>query len=208
MKKKIFVVGSGNYYANWLQMEDAETLEDADLVLFTGGEDVWPGIYHEPVGKHTMFNVQRDLREQNFFNRAFELGKPMIGICRGSQLLCALSGGRLVQHQYNPDYIHEIQTSSGEKLEITSTHHQAQYPYDMLREEYELLAWTENASPYHLDGNNVEISRKKFREAEIVFYNKTKALGIQGHPEDLWNTAGYENLFKYLKGLVNNYLLK
>lgn len=201
--KKVYVVGQSKHYANWLKnFELTSSLENADLILFTGGEDVDPSVYNEERGRYTNSNIHRDLFEKKFFNESLALNKPMLGICRGSQLLCALSGGRLVQHQENPDYIHECQTFDDKRFLITSTHHQAQYPYDMDKNDYKLIAWTENISKMHLDGNNKEISDKSFKEAEIVFYPKTKCLGIQGHPESMHGNAKYQNTFDYLNNLI------
>src|SRR5690606_21563822 len=126
----------------------------------------------------------------------------LIGICRGSQLLCALHpDGKLVQHQANPAHHHEMLTHDGRCLVITSSHHQAQYPFDMDKEDYKLLAWTTDTSPFHLDGNEKEMNPQK--ECEIVFYPRTRALAIQGHPE--WMDMQSDTV-TYLRQMLNNHL--
>lgn len=181
---KIFLANNWNHYASWLNGEIVDNIADADVVLFEGGVDVDPRLYGDRIGRHTDTpNTERDEREMKLFKKAVELNKKILGICRGSQLSCCLSGGKLVQHQPNPDYIHRIKTSTGVEIPITSTHHQAQFPYEMKAgEDYELLAWTENMLAFHLNGNEEEMNGGKYKEAEIVYYPKTKALGIQGHP--------------------------
>lgn len=205
--RKIFVVGSGLGYANWMQGDIVSHMEDADLVVFTGGEDVSPKLYDEPIGKFTYFNWHRDVHERNEWQRATELGKHIIGICRGSQLSCVLSGGRLVQHQENPNYIHDITTREGKAFPISSTHHQAQYPYDMDKDAYSIQALAlPRQSDIHLDGNGKEML-DKYGEVEICYYPKTKALGIQGHPEMMWRERWrYKETFAYLHGLLDNHL--
>lgn len=83
--KKIYVVGGDNEYANWIPFEFKITndLEKADLVLFTGGEDVDPSFYNEPRHYYTYTNINRDKREIEIYNRAQQLGIKCLGICRG-----------------------------------------------------------------------------------------------------------------------------
>ncbi len=208
MSRKIYVVGGDTRYANWMNGTIVETLDEAEMVVFTGGEDVHPDLYNEPVGARTYTNKKRDIFEQQMFKDAVAKNKKIIGICRGSQFTCVMSGGRLVQDQANPYYLHEIETIDGKKITITSTHHQAQFPYDMNEDDYTLIAWTNDISEYHLDGNNKEITDKFFREAEIVYYPKTDALAIQGHPEMIYaeNSDEYKETFDYLNELLDNFL--
>ena len=46
--KKIYVVGFGLHYMSWVNNAiHVENIEEADIVLFTGGEDVSPSLYGE-----------------------------------------------------------------------------------------------------------------------------------------------------------------
>jgi GMP synthase-like glutamine amidotransferase len=108
----------------------------------------------------------------------------MLGICRGAQLICALSGGKLVQHQENPKFTHETHVyDSEDSIIMTSTHHQAQYPWRLNKDDFKVLAWTHNVSPFHFNGDNQELELPENKECEVVYYKLTKGLGIQGHPE-------------------------
>ncbi len=209
-KRKIFIVGqSGREYINWMEGVQVKKIEDADLVVFTGGEDVSPSLYGENEGYRTYSNLTRDTLEVDFYNKALSLGLPMVGICRGSQLLCVLNKGRLIQHMEHPGN-HNIKTSNGLTLLATSTHHQMQYPYDLPQENYKVLGWAEELSQCHLDGDNQNIEFPKFAydnnrmmEPEIVLYPKTKCLGIQMHPE-YWDPNSPNETHNYLRGLLNN----
>jgi gamma-glutamyl-gamma-aminobutyrate hydrolase PuuD len=207
-KKLVYVVGASKSYASWLKdFQLTNAIEKANLIVFTGGEDVDPSIYNEPKNGRTSSNLQRDKKERIAFDIACDLEIPMLGICRGSQLLCALSGGRLIQHQENPHSVHDIETYDGKVIPITSSHHQAQYPYEMSPDSFKLIAWTENMSHTHQNGEGKEISDKPFKEAEIVYYPKTNALGIQGHPEWM-NEKRDEETITYLNNLVSKFLNK
>ena len=92
-----------------------------------------------------------------------------------------MNEGLLVQHQNNPSFYHKIKTYDGKELEMTSTHHQAAFPFNLPKENYKILGWTENMLDFHQDGNQQEMHPEK--ECEVVYYPKTNCLGIQPHPE-------------------------
>lgn len=201
--RKIYVVGDQFSYINWMQAKLTSAMEEADLVLFTGGADVTPAYYGEPKHPRTGNDTFRDHKEKEAFLKARALNKHMLGICRGSQFLCVMSGGKLVQHQEMQGYEHPIILKGGKVINITSTHHQAQYPYNLPKEEYEILGWTDNLSGFHLDGNNEELNPSK--ECEIVYYPATHCLGIQGHPE-FQDFKDRDDTIEYLRGLLNDFL--
>lgn len=206
--RRIYVVGNSNEYTNWMEGVITKHLENATLVLFTGGEDVDPGLYDEPIHPRTGFNRTRDNKEVEVFNKAQELGIKCIGICRGSQFLCVMSGGKLVQHQENPLFVHNIETFDGKVIPITSTHHQAQYPYVLPSDSYKLLAWSKGISNVHEDGNQKELPLPNNKEAEIVYYKHTDCLAIQGHPEMMVRHGDKFSLsLNYLKLLLTKFML-
>ena len=204
-KRKIYVVGGSNGYANWMEGELTGKMMEADLVLFTGGEDVTPSLYNEPAHPETYSNIHRDLREKAVFEQAVDLNKHIIGICRGGQFVCVASGGKLVQHQQNPSFMHDIITHDGKTLSISSTHHQAQFPWNMpaTLDNFKILAWTEGISKFHFDGNGQEIVGNGI-ECEIVYYPETKALGIQGHPEMMFDPE--HPTIIYLRDLLDKHM--
>ena len=166
--------------------KDVKNSKDIDLVLFTGGEDVNPHYYNEQIGKYTYINNNRDEKEIDTFHR-FKGKSFLLGICRGNQLLTLLSGGKLIQHVEGHCRDHSMVLNNSLKYNITSSHHQMIYPFNMNPKDYELLAYSEYfQSNTYLNGDNEEIElSNNFLEPEIVYYKKTNALCIQGHPE--WN---------------------
>lgn len=163
---------------------------DIDLIVFTGGEDVDPSFYNEPRGRYTGSNKRRDEFCFTIFNKF--LSVPKLGICRGSQFLTVAAGGLLIQHVNNHAGVsHKMSffknPLSREILEIdvTSTHHQMLFPYNLPQEVYKLVGWsTYHRSNTYLNGNDEEIELPTdFLEPEIVYYKATNSLAIQGHPE-------------------------
>lgn len=180
--RRIFVVGSATGYASWLVGHLVPTMEEADLVMFTGGEDINPELYGDVAHISTYFS-NRDFKEVAAFKKAVALKKPIIGICRGAQLGCALSGGKLIQDQYNPG-THKMYTHDKREFKINSLHHQAMFPFNMPETKYKLIGWAVGHSGYHHNGKGEEMNPPK--ECEVVYFKETNCLGIQCHPEMLY----------------------
>jgi putative glutamine amidotransferase len=73
-------------------------LERVDGVLLTGGEDVDPALYgQDRIEKCGQPNKARDETEIALSLAARELGKPLLAICRGPQVLNVAFGGTLIQ---------------------------------------------------------------------------------------------------------------
>lgn len=191
-KIKVFVVGTATSYARWLNHELVSKMEDADLVLFTGGEDINPKLYGQSSGEFTHFNIHRDLMEVESAKKAIALGKNIWGTCRGIQLGCAMSGGKLIQHMNHP-WQHDLTLYDGTTIQVNSLHHQMQHPYNLNPSEYTIVGYAQGLSNVYLNGEDkpmlvptINRGAKSFeKEAEIVYYRRTKWFGAQSHPEML-----------------------
>lgn len=81
---KIYVVGGADNYVNFIEnVQLTNKLEDAQLVVFTGGEDVTPSLYGCKKHKTTYSNLKRDQDEQAIFNKIDPKKQVCLGICRG-----------------------------------------------------------------------------------------------------------------------------
>lgn len=73
-------------------------LEVCDGILFTGGPDVAPARYgEETLPECGQIIPERDEMEDVLFHAALAAGKPMLGICRGIQVINVALGGTLWQ---------------------------------------------------------------------------------------------------------------
>ncbi len=127
----------------------ADYLNAVDGLLFTGGEDVAPAYYGESQDERCQEpDRDRDLFEIHLARAALSRRTPMLGICRGLQLLNVAAGGTLYQDlQCRPGtkayhaasladrqkLIHTVRILPGTRLHsimgvaesrVTSTHHQ------------------------------------------------------------------------------------
>ena len=199
--RKIYVVGDNTEYANWMEGEITNDMKEAYLVVFTGGEDVSPSLYGEHKHPSTYSDMSRDVYEMEMYEDAIQMGIPCIGICRGNQFLSVMNGASLIQHQLNPSYKHKMTTYDGKELIVTSSHHQAAFPFNLPTNKYKLLAWTENISPYHENSKQEEMNPPV--EVEAIYFPKTRCLGIQGHPE--WQLEDKETI-NWCRQLLNTLL--
>ena len=73
---------------------------DADAIVIVGGEDVTPRFYGGTTGYEgeTAHFAAADEGQIALVQRAFALGTPLLGICRGLQIINVALGGTLVQH--------------------------------------------------------------------------------------------------------------
>ena len=191
--RNIYIVGGNSGYINWMQGEECRDMRRADLVVFTGGEDVSPQLYGKKHHSTSYHNLMRDASEMDEFKIARDLNIPILGICRGAQFLCVMAGGILVQHQSHParHAINAINIDSKwaesvVEITVTSTHHQRQYPWLLPANQFKLLGWS-NLSPFSFGEDNEDLSFDKdgkvLPEVENCYYKKINALAIQSHPE-------------------------
>lgn len=206
-ERKIYIVGDTSYeYANWCKGRIVRNMEDASIVLFTGGEDVTPQLYGKKAHPTTGNNRMRDAAELTEFKAAREMDRAIIGICRGAQFAAVMSGATLVQHSNHP-YLHDVKTNDKRTIRVTSTHHQQQYIRNMIKEDVELIAWAENLSPFHFGESDNDVLDGS-QEVEIAYYPKTKSLCIQSHPEYVFpcREEWQEKYISYCRELIVKYL--
>lgn len=92
----------------------AETLKALDGVVLPGGGDLDPRLYGERQGTHCYdVNLAQDALDLAVARGSIEAGLPLLGICRGHQLLNVLYGGTLVQDMAAGPVTHH-QPASGE----------------------------------------------------------------------------------------------
>lgn len=118
-----------------------------DGFVFAGGQDIAPSFYGEESRGSRAPDIERDHFETALCRAALERDKPLLGICRGCQLLNVVLGGTLTQDLPAVDekwtlhsrsdvmrgYVHEVKilspwlfpNHSGETMPVNSMHHQA-----------------------------------------------------------------------------------
>ena len=140
----------------------AAAVDRLDGVLLTGGGDVDPGRYGaQPHPATSRVSESRDAAELEVLAAAVAAGKPVLGVCRGMQLLNVAHGGTLCQHLDNgaghtpsPGTFgsHPVRVAAGSRLagilgangtgvDVPTAHHQA---IDRLGDGLVATAWADD----------------------------------------------------------------
>ncbi|MBO1308874.1 gamma-glutamyl-gamma-aminobutyrate hydrolase family protein [Enterococcus sp. 669A] len=162
-------------------------LETCQGFLFTGGQDISPELYGaEKLVVCGETHQVRDTMEIYCMEKALEEDTPILGICRGAQLLNVVSGGTLYQ---------DLPTERP-----TETNHQMKPPYDKGQHEVQLVEGTMLAdildqsslsvNSYHHQGIK-DVGEKLTVTAisedglvEGIYLDENQfVLGVQWHPE-------------------------
>lgn len=200
---RVLVVGGGFQYIQMFYeagMRGATSVDDADIICFTGGEDVDPALYGEKPLNCTQFSPRRDVHESAVFAQAVAKNKPIVGICRGAQFLNVMNKGKLWQDVNNHCKSHSvIDMRTGELVhEMTSTHHQQMIPAP----DAEIVAVACESTRKENETHVLERTNPESDDMEVVWYPNTLSLCFQPHPE--FKKGPCRDFFL---DLVDNYIL-
>ncbi|SFO90235.1 putative glutamine amidotransferase [Amycolatopsis arida] len=76
----------------------AELVSTVDALVLVGGADIDPARYGRPPHPATVTRPERDAFEFALLDAALAAGLPVLGVCRGMEVLNVALGGTLVQH--------------------------------------------------------------------------------------------------------------
>ena len=73
-------------------------LSKVDGIVIGGGDDIGPELYGGTLGISARLDPERDAFERSLAEQAASLNMPVLGICRGAQMLNVALGGTLDQN--------------------------------------------------------------------------------------------------------------
>jgi putative glutamine amidotransferase len=168
-----------------------------DALIISGGNDIGPELYGGEAAPRTRIDTARDALEIRWIELALAQGIPLLGICRGAQLINVVLGGKLHQDirplrskTYNrpgllPTKQVFLEEDSGlaalcnrRKLRVNSLHHQA------IRDP----------------GEGLRIVGRDLDElCQAVECTRGRSIvGVQWHPEYLFYLPAQFALFRWL----------
>ncbi|MAH84045.1 MAG: hypothetical protein CBB68_06725 [Rhodospirillaceae bacterium TMED8] len=141
-------------------LSDPERYLDAlspDLVILTGGGE-----------RGT--SPERDIIEEVTIKRAYRCGLPLLGVCRGLQVLCQLAGGELHAVSGHTAVYHDVSIKPawhkiyGKQIRVNSFHNFG-FRSNSIGENFQIAATD-------CDGN-----------IEAAYHKKLPVAGVMWHPE-------------------------
>lgn len=192
MKPRILISGSLGHMDNYVRaVEKAGGVPTAihaplefdgyDGLILAGGEDISPELYGEVNdGLSIGMDKEREESDRMAVEAFIKAGKPILGICRGMQMLAVIFGGNMIQDlgegckthraEGGVDKFHIVRSEKGtllealygEEFETNSSHHQA---VKTVSEDFVVTAYAKDGTTEAIEHKTLDI------------------LGVQWHPE-------------------------
>lgn len=160
-----------------------ELLERLDALVFAGGSDLDPALYGaSPHPETTGVRPERDAGEVPLMVAALDRDLPVLGICRGMQLMTIACGGSLVQHLPEAVGTHDHRATNG----TYALHRVRLQPGTRV---HEILGDTASVPSYHHQGiasaGSLTISGWAHDDTPEAVENPDRrfTLGVLWHPE-------------------------
>lgn len=179
----------------------ANGVDEADLVVFAGGPDVSPILYGEKEHETTRCSVVRDIEDIELYYECLKKGIPMFGVCRGAQFLHVMNNGKLWQDvdKHMGDH-NMLCLDTGFTIMTSSVHHQQV----MFNRDYRMERIANTYISNEKWAGPGDCTQGKTEDIEAFFYRSTMCLGTQGHPE----YRGYEDYTRWCLNKIDEYILR
>lgn len=204
--KKVFIYGDVGIYGNYVRALETsgaeavasrriETSDSCDALLLPGGGDVSPCLYGSAYPHPRCVDIKRDVTEQYLIAKFMRRRLPILGVCRGMQILNVYFGGTLEDHMENAekhigadgDLYHAVKCEKnsfmekvfGQSLIANSAHHQC----------------------VKICGKGISVCARAFgTDPEALEHSSGKVIAVQFHPERMDKSAA-DRLYGYFLSL-------
>lgn len=172
-------------------------LQSCDALLLPGGGDITPAFFGQKNTASKNIDTELDIIQLQALEQALRYRKPVLGICKGMQIINVFFGGTIIQHmkdaalhQYRDgDMLHDtvivpgsfLHAIYGTCLTVNSAHHQC------LGRLGSGLTLAQYAQPSPT--------------AEAICHETLPVYGVQWHPERL--TPAGDELFRFFTSLYS-----
>lgn len=192
--------------SDWHDSDVTEKLKGVDIVIFPGGDDISPTLYRNPQewvdsGEDRSFEPERDVSDYIAMTYCLDNDIPVIGICRGMQVLSVVSGADMIQDigtyldgmsiEYNHE--HRNQRSSPDAYRDYAPHDVAIESDSIIHGIMKKENLTGCPSWHHqavrsVEGTDLRVTGTTYTDGidiieSVERTDKRCAFGIQYHPE-------------------------
>lgn len=167
-----------------------------------GGDDIHPELYNGEYTASEEYDRARDALETRCLKMAMDEGIPILGICRGAQLMNVVCGGSLFAD------IRRMRVRTSNRRQLLATKKIFVEPGSLLKKIGNRSTMKVNSLHYQaVDrcGDNIFVSaRDSDNIVQAIEYtppshDKASGIGVQWHPEYLFYLPSHFTLFRWLK---------
>lgn len=183
---------------------------DYDGLLLSGGGDIAPHLFDAEDRGSQDIDYDRDMAELELLGAFLALGKPVLGICRGHQVINVGLGGTLIQHigddlcrfhrrtpDHEGDKVHSVYSDPdswyrqtyGTVFSVNSSHHQA---LDKLGDGLYPVLWSET-------GIVEAVEHRSFPLISVQFHPE-RMTGDNARPDTVDGGAIFQRYLSLCKG--------
>lgn len=189
---KIVIVGRSKDTANYenalhsmgatfLTTMDMGRLTEFDGLLLPGGGDITPAFFGQKNQGSKNIDVELDITQLQALELFFQWKRPILGICKGMQVINVSFGGTITQHIKESDH---HAWDNGDKLHPTYVQ-----PDSILAKLYGRTPLTNSAHHQAVDVLGQDLSIIQTADDGIIegiVHHSLPILGVQWHPERLF----------------------
>ena len=202
----IILSKASDNYVNWIEDKNTVILDAyrisntdsilaiADGIIITGGEDINPLLYNDTTNLKVCGKIdhRRDTLEKKLFDYAFENKIPLMGVCRGMQMINVASGGSLygaIPSEIGTQVIHRNNGEVMHKIALTES---CPLIFPEGQDTFMVNSWHHQGLKNIPDG--ISVVAKSFDDLPEAIYLDEKLhpfmIAVQFHPERLGSDNG------------------
>lgn len=145
-----------------LCQSNLDLLSMCDLIVITGGGDIHPFLYNESIKAKLNIYKGEDELDLKIIDYAVKYNIPLLGICRGMQIINVYFNGSLHQDICNHQNVNHTLKAKHISFKTNSYHHQA------------IKKLGNNLEAFLVTNDGI---------IEGIYHNNLKIVGVQYHPE-------------------------
>jgi putative glutamine amidotransferase len=173
-------------------------------LIISGGDDINPVHYGEAENERSRYDPERDALELEILAQYIDSGIPILGICRGAQLLNIVAHGSL-HHDIRPDRIKTPNKYTALPVKQVNVTPDSQLGHCLTEKKFNVNS-LHNQAVKRLGDDLVVTARDADGFIQAIEHKSRFVVGVQWHPEYLPYLAAHRHVFRCFAQAVDRYL--